>query len=124
MSDRIATFGRTALLAITLASAGCATTAAPYAWTLGEEATIEGEILAVDTAPWAYDGNAIVRVATATQGTVQVQLPARWNRCKAEPLGDVQSLQPHDRIHAAGTVIAPDAVLVCAQPQHHLRKAD
>ncbi|HEY1140341.1 MAG TPA: hypothetical protein VGE88_09070 [Lysobacter sp.] len=119
MSPRITT---AALLAIALA--GCATRPAPQAWTVGEEATIEGEILAVDTAPWAYDGNAIVRVATVQQGTVQVQLPARWNRCKAEPLGDVQSLQPHDRIHASGTVIAPDAVLVCAQPQHHLRKAD
>jgi len=53
---------------------------------------------------------------------VAVQLPARWNLCKAPPLGDVQALKPGDRVRVIGTVTAPDEVVVCAQPQHRLVK--
>jgi hypothetical protein len=53
-----------------------------------------------------------------------VQLPARWNLCKAQPLDDVQALKPHDRVQAVGTVTAPDTLVVCEQPQHTLRKVE
>ncbi|WP_460758958.1 hypothetical protein [Lysobacter fragariae] len=113
-------------LAITLtiaALAGCATTqATTAALVVGQETMFEGEVVGVDTAPWAYDGNASVTVTTPSAATVQVQLPARWNLCKAAPPGDVQALKPHDRVQVAGTVTAPDTVVVCSQPQHHLRK--
>jgi hypothetical protein len=90
----------------------------------GEQATFEGRILSVDTNPWAYDGNAVVTVATVNRETVQVQLPARWNLCKAEAPGDVQALRPGDRVQVAGTVTEAGTVVVCEQPQHHLRKVD
>jgi hypothetical protein len=90
----------------------------------GEQATFEGRIVGVDTNPWAYDGNAVVTVATDNGGTVQVQLPARWNLCKAEAPGDVQALRSDDRVQVAGTVTEAGTVVVCEQPQHHLRKVD
>jgi hypothetical protein len=90
----------------------------------GEQATFEGRIVGVDTNPWAYDGNAVVTVATANGGTVQVQLPARWNLCKAEAPGDVQALRPGDRVQVGGTVTEAGTVVVCEQLQHHLRKVD
>lgn len=103
----------------------CAT---PHAHTAslvpGEQATFEGRIDGVDTNPWAYDGNAVITVATVNGGTVQVQLPARWNLCKAEAPGDVQALRPGDRVHVAGTVTDAGTVVVCEQSQHHLRKMD
>lgn len=101
-----------------------ATTASPAPLAAGQEAAFAGEIVSVDTDPWAYDGNAIVQVATAAAGTVQVQLPARWNLCKAQPFGDLQAFRPGDRVHVAGTVTEPGIVVVCEQPQHHLRRAD
>ena len=91
---------------------------------VGQQATLEGNVLSVDTAPWAYDGNAVITVITATAGTVSVQLPARWNLCKAQPLHDVQALQPRDRVQVVGTVTAPGELVVCEQPQHRLRKID
>ena len=36
-----------------------------------------------------------------------VQLPARWNLCKAQAPADVQALKPRDRVQATGTVTAP-----------------
>ena len=30
----------------------------------GQEATIAGRVVAIDTDPWAYDGNAVIQVAT------------------------------------------------------------
>ena len=90
----------------------------------GEQAAFEGRIVSIDTNPWAYDGNAVVTVATHDSGTVRVQLPARWNLCKAEPLGDVQALKPTDRVHIAGTLTEAGTVVVCEQPQHHLRKVE
>ena len=109
----------------TAALAACATVPATTAsLTVGQEAVIEGEVVSVDTDPWAYDGNAVVTVSTNDTGSVQVQLPARWNLCKAEPVSDVQALEAGDRVHVAGTVTEAGIVVVCEQPQHHLRRME
>ena len=120
---------RVAVIAALLMMSACTTVPPPTssratALVPGQQATIEGEVVSVDTAPWAYDGNAVVTVSTASAGTVSVQLPARWNLCKAQPPGDVQALQPRDRVQAIGTVTAPDTLVVCEQPQHTLRKVE
>jgi acid phosphatase class B len=120
---------RVAMIAAMLAMSACATAPPPTASSttarvVGQQATIEGAVVSVDTAPWAYDGNAVVTVSTTGAGTVRVQLPARWNLCKAQPPGDVQALKPGDRVRAIGTVAAPDTLVVCEQPQHTLRKVE
>jgi hypothetical protein len=120
---------RVAMIAAMLAMSACATAPPPTASSttarvVGQQATIEGAVVSVDTAPWAYDGNAVVTVSTTGAGTVRVQLPARWNLCKAQPPGDVQALKPGDRVQAIGTVTAPDTLVVCEQPQHTLRKVE
>jgi hypothetical protein len=120
---------RVAVIAALLMMSACTTAPPPTSSRAtvlmpGQQATIEGEVVRVDTAPWAYDGNAVVTVSTASAGTVSVQLPARWNLCKAQPPGDVQALQPRDRVQAVGTVTAPDTLVVCEQPQHTLRKVE
>jgi hypothetical protein len=127
-------FPRVALSATMLLMSACAMApsatappaAAPPATALvvGQQATIEGELVSVDTAPWAYDGNAVLTVSTASAGTVSVQLPARWNLCKAQPPADVQALKPRDRVQAIGTVTALDTLVVCEQPQHALRRVE
>lgn len=106
--------------AVALAAlSGCATVPAGSAMSVGQEATIEGNVVSVNTDPWAYDGNAVVMVSTA-KGDVRVQLPARWNLCKAQPLGDIQSFEPNDRVQAVGTVTGPGEMVVCGQPEHRL----
>ena len=107
-----------------LALSACATTPTGGALVVGQQATIDGEVVSVDTNPWAYDGNAVITVSTAAAGTVSVQLPARWNLCKAQPLDDVQALKPRDRVQVVGTVTAPGELVVCAQPEHRLRKVE
>jgi hypothetical protein len=115
--------GTSVVLACALSA--CATAPAQTSSPMpGEQATFDGRIVSVDTDPWAYDGNAVVTVATDDSATVQVQLPARWNLCKAEPLGDVQALKANDRVHVVGTVTEDGTVVVCEQPQHHLRKME
>ena len=77
-------FPRVVPLALGLALAACASTPpASSALRPGAEASIDGTIARVDTAPWAYDGNAHVVVDTAAHGAVTLSLPARWNLCKA-----------------------------------------
>ena len=118
-------FPRLPVIAATLlALSACATATKQDAWVVGREATIVGEVVGVDTGPWAYDGNAVVTVSTTGAGTVSVQLPARWNLCKAQPLDDVQALEPRDRVQAVGTVTAPGEMVVCAEPEHRLRKVE
>ena len=104
-----------------LALSACATAPAGHALIEGQQATIEGSVINVDTAPWAYDGNAVVTLSTTTSHTVNVQLPARWNLCKAPPPDNVQGLKPGDRVQAIGTVTSPNELVVCEQPQHRLR---
>lgn len=113
------------LTALAVVLSGCATAPANTASLVeGQQAMIEGEVVNVDTAPWAYDGNAVITVSTRNTGIVRVQLPARWNLCKAQPIGDVQALKPKDRVHVAGTVAEAGTLVVCEQPQHHLRKVE
>lgn len=107
-----------------LALSACATTPTGGALVVGQQATIEGDVVSVDTNPWAYDGNAVVTVSTTDAGTVSVQLPARWNLCKAQPLGDVRAFNPGDRVQVVGTVTAHGELVVCAQPEHRLRKIE
>lgn len=113
-----------ASLAIAVLSACATAPAATAPLVEGEQAMIEGEVVSINTDPWAYDGNAVITVSTSDAGTVQVQLPARWNLCKAEPFGDVRALKPKDRVHAAGTVAEAGTLVVCEQPRHHLRKVE
>lgn len=114
-----------AVFAATLAVlSACTTTPKDNALVAGQQATIEGDVVSVDTNPWAYDGNAVVTVSTTAAGTVSVQLPARWNLCKAQPPGDVQALKPGDRVQVVGTATAPSELVVCAQPEHRLRKVE
>ena len=106
-----------------LALAACATTPTTGgAFTAGEQATVTGSIVSVDTTPWIYDGSAVVKIAAAN-GQVDVHLPARWNLCKAPPPDDVQSLKAGDRVQATGTVTDDGALVVCENADHVLRKA-
>ena len=109
-----------AALSSVLFLAGCASTAAPASST--GASTIEGRIASIDTAPWAYDGNAVVVVTTAG-GDVRVQLPARWNLCKAASV-DVASLHPGDRVRATGSAGEAGSITVCGDASHELRRID
>ena len=112
-----------AVLVVALAAAGCASAPPTSALTSGSQATLEGVIASIDTKPWTYDGNAIVLVDTATHGQVPVQLPARWNLCKAPPPQDVQALKAGDRVRATGTVSEPHTLVVCEHAGHGLHRA-
>ena len=113
-----------ATLAATVVLAACTTTPTTSSPTLaaGQQATVTGSIVSVDTTPWTYDGSAVVKIA-ATNGQVDVHLPARWNLCKAPPPDDVQSLKAGDRVQATGTVTDDGALVVCERAEHGLRRA-
>ena len=110
---------------LVIAASGCATrvastsSGAPEALQAGAEASFSGRITAIDTQPWTYDGNAVVQIDTATHGPVAVQLPARWNLCKAAPV-DVESLRVGTRVDIAGSVTDDGAVVVCQRATHRL----
>ncbi len=108
---------------LTLATFGCASTQPTSSLSEGSEATVNGIIASIDTQPWTYDGNAVVLLDTATLGQVSVQLPARWNLCKAPPV-DVGSLVVGQRAKAVGTVTAEGELLVCEHAEHRLMPAD
>lgn len=110
-------------LAALAARAGMRTPAVSAA---GAQLTIEGTVASVDTAPWAYDGNAVVQVSGTAHGTVAVQLPARWNLCRARPVEEVQGLQKdmRVRVRVTGTVDAPDRMTVCEHASHGLQRID
>ncbi len=116
---------RLGLLSAALLLGACTTTAptATPSATLaaGQQATVDGTIVSVDTTPWTYDGSAVVKIAS-TNGQVDVHLPARWNLCKAPPPDNVQALKAGDRVQATGTVTDDGALVVCEQAEHGLRR--
>lgn len=112
-------------LVLLLASllAACSSTG-PTTTTLatGAEVEFEGRLETVDTAPWAYDGNARLVVETIAHGDVAVELPARWNLCKATGIGDASTFTAGDRVRVVGTVTAPATVTVCQQATHRIAR--
>ncbi|RZA20504.1 MAG: hypothetical protein EOP93_05650 [Lysobacteraceae bacterium] len=107
---------------LVLAAAGCATTPASTL-AVGSQATIDGTIASIDTKPWTYDGNAVVTLETAAHGRVSVQLPARWNLCKAAAV-DVAALAVGRRAQAVGTVTGERGLVVCESAEHRLVALD
>ena len=103
---------------LVVAAVGCATTPAaqPQA---GHASSIEGRIASIDTKPWAYDGNAVIQVDTAERGRVAVQLPARWNLCKAAPV-DVEALAVDMRVRVVGAAGGDGEVVVCQDAAHRI----
>jgi len=108
---------------VALAAAGCATAPPANALVAGSQATVDGTIASIDTKPWTYDGNTVVLLDTATHGRVSVQLPARWNLCKATQV-DVASLVVGRRAQAVGTVTEDGALVVCERVGHRLGMVD
>ena len=101
--------------------AGCAVAPATGAFAPGQQAVFDGRVISVDTAPWAYDGNAVVVVASDAGREVRVQLPARWNLCKA-PSVDTQTLRAGDRVHVVASAGEADSVTVCERAEHRLTR--
>lgn len=113
----------TATAMLALAATGCMTTPTAAPLVAGSQATVVGTIASIDTQPWTYDGNAVVLIDSAGQGRVSVQLPARWNLCKAAPV-DVASLAVGQQARAVGTVGEDGSLVVCERAEHRLAKTD
>jgi hypothetical protein len=100
---------------------GCAVAPTGGAFVAGQQVAFDGRVVSVDTAPWAYDGNAVVVVASDAGRDVRVQLPARWNLCKAASV-DAQALETGDRVHVVASATDVDSVTVCERAEHRLAR--
>ncbi|WP_394000210.1 hypothetical protein ACF3M1_09905 [Luteimonas sp. WGS1318] len=105
-------------IATALLAAACTSTGDTAGTAAGDVRTT-GVIVSIDTQPWTYDGNAVVQVDTADRGRLQVQLPARWNLCRAAPV-DVEAMAVGMRVEVEGAASGEDAVVVCADASHGL----
>ena len=108
---------RFAVLLLALA-AGCVGASSPDAsggWAVGE-------VVSVDTAPMAYDGDAVVRLRTDAGETITVHVPARTNLCAADGLGIVGDLRPGDWVEVRGTPGANGEIRPCSEADHVLRR--
>lgn len=112
------------VLSICAAIAGCATTApATTPLTAGQQASIEGRITAIDMRPWTFDGNAVIQFESDAHGLVSVQLPARWNLCKAQAV-NVKALAVGRRARVVGAVGDAGEIVVCERAEHRLQLMD
>ena len=114
--------GASVVSCVVLIAGGCAS-AGSASLAPGTQIVITGPIAAIDMQPWTYDGNAVVQIDSDGHGRVAVQLPARWNLCKAPPPQDVQALKAGDRVRATGTVSEPHTLVVCEHAGHGLHRA-
>jgi hypothetical protein len=108
-------------LCLVLATAACASALPPVA-TEGK-AQVEGTITSIDLQPWTYDGNAVITLDAGARGPMAVELPARWNLCKAAPV-DTEALAVGMRVRATGTLRDADRLVVCQDESHRLVPAD
>ncbi len=113
-----------AMIVGSAAIAGCATTApATTMLKAGQQASIEGRITAIDLTPWTFDGNAVIQIASDVNGPVSVQLPARWNLCKAQPV-NTNKLAVGRRVRVLGTVGQAGEIGVCERADDQVQLLD
>ena len=104
--------------------ASCVTTApATNVLKAGQQALIEGKITAIDLTPWTFDGNAVIQIKSDFNGLVSVQLPARWNLCKAQ-LVNTNVLAVGRRARVVGTVGQAGEIGVCERAEDRLQLLD
>lgn len=96
--------------------------APPAAFAIDQEVTIDGRVTSMDMTPWTYDGSAILLVATSAHGPVKVQLPARWNLCRAKGIDTAAALRPGDRVQVAGIATDTDTLTVCEGAGHRVER--
>ena len=89
-----------------------------------QQVALEGTVTSVDLTPMAYDGSALVVLATRAHGSVTLHLPARRHLCRAQGLDLLDGLKPGDGLRVAGTASGPADVVVCAQASHRLQRMD
>ena len=121
--------GLVIMAALLAGIAGCATdrTAAgsiPRPLAIDQRVSIEGKVAGVDTSPMAYDGNALVMVATTAHGVVTVHLPARRNLCQARGFELLEALRPGDRVRVEGLATAAGEISVCQDAADRLQRID
>lgn len=112
----------TFVLCAGLLASACATQVA-QAPAADAQRAMTGSIVAIDTRPWTYDGNAVVEIDSDRDGRVTVQLPARWNLCRAAPV-DVQALSVGMRVQVVGNADESGGIVVCADEAHRLVPID
>lgn len=88
------------------------------------QVVLEGRVASVDTAPMAYDGDALVVLDSAAHGAVTVHIPARTNLCRAQGLELLPELRAGDRLRVEGLATGPGNVTVCQEPTHSLQRID
>ncbi|MEM6326565.1 MAG: hypothetical protein AAF791_05550 [Bacteroidota bacterium] len=82
---------------------------------------VMGTVTAVDRAPMAADGDALVTVETEAGETVEVRIPARMALCEAD-LGSFGTLRAGDRVEVVGATEADGAIRPCTEPTHRLAR--
>lgn len=106
---------RTFLLSLVLAACS-----APAGTPVAEgDVRVSGEVVAVDLEPMAYDGNAVLRLATDA-GERRVEIPARTNLCDADGLDIALAARPGERLTVVGTESAPGGAIVPCRSSSHL----
>ena len=115
--------------ALLAALAGCATDGAatgntPRPLAIDQRVIVEGAVAGVDASPMAYDGNALVTVATTAHGVVTVHLPARRNLCRARGFELLEVLRPGDRVRVEGLATSADEISVCRHAADRLQRID
>lgn len=101
--------------------AGCAPSPSASPGT-STEVTVRGTVVSVDLAPMAYDGNAVLLVAT-DDGEARVEIPARTNLCTATGLSLVSGLRPGDAVVVVGARTESGAIVPCTSAGHSLQRA-
>lgn len=107
-----------ALFAAVLSAGGCASTLPA---TNDGDLRFVGRVTAVDMTPWTYDGNAVVSIASDTGGTIAVELPARWNLCRAQAVDAPETLRGQ-RVRVVARAMAPGRAVVCESAEHRIER--
>lgn len=108
-------------LPVLLLAACASAPPADVAWRPGSDVEFTGRITAVDTAPWAYDGSARIAIASDAHGAVDVELPARWNLCKAPSIEAAVKLPVGTRVQVVARALDADTAVVCESATHAVR---
>ncbi len=91
--------------------------------TVVSDSTDRGEILAIDLAPLAYDGSAIITIKNDEGIPKNIAIPARgFSMCPGfKNVADISSLKVGNKIEVRGEVDSEGVIVPCVSEAHYLR---
>ena len=108
------------ILILSVALAACGSIGDQPLGQIGQQASVEGEVISVDLSPMMVDGPAEIEIVSQEHGQVTVLVPPCFPDCSQQAVEQLEVIEPGQRWRAVGEVAEADTLVLYQDGRHSL----